>query len=623
MGVLGAEAGDAIGGRGDSHRRPVAGRLDARAARHERVGDAPRAPQRVLDDGDAGVALRVDGEVLPTAPAAAGAARRARRRHAVRRRVDHLDGVTAGPVPLLRRQLGGHGLAGEGAAHEHDPPAVLTGDRLTAGREAVRAQRDDGHPFEATAGGHTAVGRLGSCGGRSQAVPSTPMARPIQIAPSVLPGRLRPPRRGGRGAREGRRRPHPVGRHGRPVRAEPDVRARRHRRRPLVGRHPVRGPPDGRSRPTCMAPRYVEAGCRRLIVHAEACPHLHRTLGAIRELGATAGVALNPATPPSAVAHVLDLVELILVMTVNPGWGGQQYIASMEPKIAEVRRMVTRGRARRHDRRRGRRRHRPGDRGGRPRRPAPTSSSPAARCTRTPRASSTPCSTCGRAPPRSPRREERGDADGRAALHADPQRLRERRHRRQRPRTAQRRRAGERPAGRVVRAAPPTRAAGAGVARGPAGRHRSGRADAAAARPHRRRAREPGRLVPRPVRRRARRRRGVGSRRGRHAQPDVRHGAGVRRAGGRAPAAGIARVRGDRRRGDRRLPRRPAPARARTRRAALRRRAHRGRRHGDADRPRPGARRRRRREGHGADEARRPAATPPTRRRRGPATTRS
>jgi ribulose-phosphate 3-epimerase len=92
--------------------------------------------------------------------------------------------------------------------------------------------------------------------------------------------------------------------------------------------------------PDVMAARYVEAGCRRLIVHAESTTHLHRTLGAIRELGAGAGVALNPATPPSAVAHVLDLVELVLVMTVNPGWGGQPYLASMEPKIAEVRRMI-------------------------------------------------------------------------------------------------------------------------------------------------------------------------------------------------------------------------------------------------------------------------------------------
>jgi len=92
--------------------------------------------------------------------------------------------------------------------------------------------------------------------------------------------------------------------------------------------------------PDVMAKRYVEAGCQRLIVHAEACTHLHRTLGNIRELGATAAVALNPATPASVVADVLDLVDMVLVMTVNPGFGGQSYIATMEPKIAEVRAMI-------------------------------------------------------------------------------------------------------------------------------------------------------------------------------------------------------------------------------------------------------------------------------------------
>jgi ribulose-phosphate 3-epimerase len=92
--------------------------------------------------------------------------------------------------------------------------------------------------------------------------------------------------------------------------------------------------------PDVMAKRYIEAGCQRLIVHAEACTHLHRTLGNIRELGANAAVALNPSTPASEVAHVLDLVDLVLVMTVNPGFGGQSYISTMEPKIAEVRRMV-------------------------------------------------------------------------------------------------------------------------------------------------------------------------------------------------------------------------------------------------------------------------------------------
>jgi ribulose-phosphate 3-epimerase len=95
--------------------------------------------------------------------------------------------------------------------------------------------------------------------------------------------------------------------------------------------------------PDELAPRYVEAGCELLIVHAEACRHLHRSLGRIEELGARAAVALNPSTPASAVRHVLDLVDLVLVMTVNPGFGGQAYIATMEPKVAEVRRMVLEG----------------------------------------------------------------------------------------------------------------------------------------------------------------------------------------------------------------------------------------------------------------------------------------
>ena len=95
--------------------------------------------------------------------------------------------------------------------------------------------------------------------------------------------------------------------------------------------------------PDQLAPRYVEAGCELLIVHAEACRHLHRTLGHIRELGARAAVALNPSTPASAVERVLDLVDLVLVMTVNPGFGGQAYIDTMEPKIAEVRRLVLDG----------------------------------------------------------------------------------------------------------------------------------------------------------------------------------------------------------------------------------------------------------------------------------------
>lgn len=95
--------------------------------------------------------------------------------------------------------------------------------------------------------------------------------------------------------------------------------------------------------PDELAHRYVEAGCELLIVHAEATRHLHRSLAAIRELGARSGVALNPATPVAAVESVLDLCDLVLVMTVNPGFGGQDYIATMEPKIAQVRQLVVDG----------------------------------------------------------------------------------------------------------------------------------------------------------------------------------------------------------------------------------------------------------------------------------------
>ena len=94
--------------------------------------------------------------------------------------------------------------------------------------------------------------------------------------------------------------------------------------------------------PDVMAAKYVEAGCSRLIVHAEACPHLHRTLGNIASLGATPAVALNPHTPIGAIEHVLDLVDLVLVMTVNPGFGGQSYIATMEPKVSELRDLIGR-----------------------------------------------------------------------------------------------------------------------------------------------------------------------------------------------------------------------------------------------------------------------------------------
>jgi len=85
---------------------------------------------------------------------------------------------------------------------------------------------------------------------------------------------------------------------------------------------------------------FAEAGADHIIVHAEAGPHLHRTLQLIRSLGKRAGVALNPGTPADAIACVLDVADLVLVMTVNPGFGGQAFIPGQLAKVAEVRNMV-------------------------------------------------------------------------------------------------------------------------------------------------------------------------------------------------------------------------------------------------------------------------------------------
>ena len=82
---------------------------------------------------------------------------------------------------------------------------------------------------------------------------------------------------------------------------------------------------------------FAKAGSDVITVHAEAGPHLHRSLQAIRALGKKAGVSLNPATPVSSIEHVLDLLDLVLVMSVNPGFGGQSFIASALDKIAAVR----------------------------------------------------------------------------------------------------------------------------------------------------------------------------------------------------------------------------------------------------------------------------------------------
>ncbi|MGB6837999.1 MAG: ribulose-phosphate 3-epimerase [Dehalococcoidia bacterium] len=93
-------------------------------------------------------------------------------------------------------------------------------------------------------------------------------------------------------------------------------------------------------RPERQLQAFAEAGAGILSVHVEACPHVHRTLQQIKELGCRAGVCLNPGTPPSALEEVLEEVEQVMVMGVNPGWGGQELIPSTLDKLRRIRAML-------------------------------------------------------------------------------------------------------------------------------------------------------------------------------------------------------------------------------------------------------------------------------------------
>ena len=94
------------------------------------------------------------------------------------------------------------------------------------------------------------------------------------------------------------------------------------------------------SNPDALLADYATAGADRITVHVEACPHLDRSLERIHDLGCKAGVALNPHSGIDDLVHVLDRLDLVLVMTVNPGFGGQAFIASMTNKIAEVKSLI-------------------------------------------------------------------------------------------------------------------------------------------------------------------------------------------------------------------------------------------------------------------------------------------
>jgi ribulose-phosphate 3-epimerase len=92
--------------------------------------------------------------------------------------------------------------------------------------------------------------------------------------------------------------------------------------------------------PDRYIPAFAKAGADYLSVHVEACPHLHRTIHLIKEHGVKAGVVLNPHTPVEMIRHIIDDVDLVLLMTVNPGFGGQKFIPSVLPKIRQVAQLV-------------------------------------------------------------------------------------------------------------------------------------------------------------------------------------------------------------------------------------------------------------------------------------------
>ncbi|EUJ31206.1 ribulose-phosphate 3-epimerase [Listeria cornellensis] len=92
--------------------------------------------------------------------------------------------------------------------------------------------------------------------------------------------------------------------------------------------------------PDLYIPEFAKAGADYISVHVEACPHLHRTLQLIRSFDVKAGVVLNPATPIETIKHVLEEVDLILFMTVNPGFGGQSFIKEVLPKITAAKQMI-------------------------------------------------------------------------------------------------------------------------------------------------------------------------------------------------------------------------------------------------------------------------------------------
>ncbi|HHO75488.1 MAG TPA: ribulose-phosphate 3-epimerase [Deltaproteobacteria bacterium] len=95
------------------------------------------------------------------------------------------------------------------------------------------------------------------------------------------------------------------------------------------------------SKPDRYIDAFADAGADGITIHTETCTHLHRTLSRIRELGLKSGVSLNPSTPASSIEYILDVTDLILIMSVNPGFGGQSFINAVLPKIKKVKDLIS------------------------------------------------------------------------------------------------------------------------------------------------------------------------------------------------------------------------------------------------------------------------------------------
>ena len=242
------------------------------------------------------------------------------------------DHPSARPTLVGAHDLGRYQLARQRPFDEHDTAVFSSGDSGTVPRRGSYAQLHAGNGIHAP---REAALRLGSTS------VSTMNHRPIEISPSVLPADF---------ARLGEElielekagcdRIHwdvmdgvfvpnlTIG---------PDIvrSCRSHVALPFEAHLMVVNVDE-------MAPLYVDAGCEVVMIHVEACTHLHRSLDTVRQLGARAGVVLNPHTPASTIQHVLEVTDHVLIMTVNPGFGGQRYIPLVS-KISEVKAMIDAG----------------------------------------------------------------------------------------------------------------------------------------------------------------------------------------------------------------------------------------------------------------------------------------